>query len=255
MRTDSPGEPPQHLGPGLRRFACHPANRVALKYAVSIMRRRHILVGLLFTALVVPCVFATLASAQGTPVFTLVLSADELNKPGGSGQTIGQQLGTLSVFADEELCTTVDVSAPTGDPAVYLGLEGQPEACSLQWSVVAFKDSRGEWLNTWFTLQPGKTFRLSTFEIRDCSTANCPPRPIGPPPTRAPSATPSPGTAVTSTAGAAAVATPAPVLANATPLAVAATPVPVDIVSTAPGVPVVRSVITPPSTGSAGLVR
>ena len=227
---------------------------------MTAVRRRSIISGLLLAALVGAVLFAAMASAQEPPVFTVMLSAAELNQPGTSGQTIGQELGSLTIFANDDVCATVNVSGPSSDVPVYLGLADQPEACGVQWSVVAFKDSRGDWLNTWFTLQPGKTFTLKTFELRDCATANCPPRPIGGPlPTPGPATTVTTAPGVSPTTMVASTSPPTPVPATPTPppptatTAIPDTPVPpADQQATAQ--PGAVSIIKPPDTGSAGLV-
>ena len=119
-------------------------------------------------AFVAILVFSSLrdsASAEQPDVFEVFIPAHilDLTIPSSDGVSIREAVKTLTVYADGERCTSVDLATAQGDAVLPLGLEGQPDACSRDEAVVTFIDGDGRQLNATMELQLGTREALSSF--------------------------------------------------------------------------------------------
>ncbi|MPZ48916.1 MAG: hypothetical protein GEU75_06340 [Dehalococcoidia bacterium] len=104
------------------------------------------------------------ASQQG--LFEILVPGTSLASPlsvAATGyNTMGESLGSLTVYANFSACTTVDV-ATTSDVLLQIGLPGQPAECGTNGAPVYLVDGRGRQLTVQYTLTKGIRVTLTNF--------------------------------------------------------------------------------------------
>jgi hypothetical protein len=95
------------------------------------------------------------------------------------GQTLAESIGSVSVFANGQLCAIVSLKAAelamgSGDVIIRLGSEGQPGACRTAGALISFARADGRPLFETRELVPGVTQPLGNMAPAPPSTGNGP---------------------------------------------------------------------------------